>query len=93
MTPSDGASSKTLLGLIQAIPADETAVIAPDQSIRITYGQLRTQIQDVAEALAAAGVNRGDRIGMMALIAAALAYGLRNSLATANAKAKIPVTA
>ena len=30
---------------------------------------------------------------MMALIAAALAYGLRNSLATANAKAKIPVTA
>jgi hypothetical protein len=30
---------------------------------------------------------------MMALIAAALAYGLRNSQATANAKAKIPVTA
>jgi len=72
MTPSDGASSKTLLGLIQAIPADETAVIAPDQSIRITYGQLRTQIQDVAEALAAAGVNRGDRIGM------ALPNGLPN---------------
>ena len=30
---------------------------------------------------------------VMALIAAALAYGLRNSQATARAKAKIPVTA
>ena len=74
MTPSDGASiaSKTLLGLIQAIPAERTAVIAPDQNVRITYGGLRTQIQAVAEALAAAGVNRGDRIGM------ALPNGLPN---------------
>ena len=74
MTPSDDASiaSKTLLGLIQAIPADQTAVIAPDQNVRITYGELRKQIQDVAESLAAAGVNRGDRIGM------ALPNGLPN---------------
>jgi hypothetical protein len=50
MTSSDGASntSKTLLGLIQAIPADQTAVIAPEQNVRITYGELRRQIQDVA---------------------------------------------
>ena len=74
MTPSDGASiaSKTLLGLIQAIPADQTAVIAPEQNIRITYGALRKQVQAVAEALAAAGVNRGDRVGM------ALPNGLPN---------------
>ena len=74
MTPSDGASiaSKTLLGLIQAIPADQTAVIAPDQHVRITYGGLRKQIQGVAEALAASGVNRGDRIGI------ALPNGLPN---------------
>jgi acyl-CoA synthetase (AMP-forming)/AMP-acid ligase II len=74
MTPSDGASiaPKTLLGLIQAIPADQPAVIAPDQNVRITYGELRRQIQDVAEALAAVGVNRGDRIGI------ALANGLPN---------------
>ena len=74
MTPSDGASiaSKTLLGLIQAIPADQTAVIAPEQNIRITYGALRKQIQTVAEALAAAGVNRGDRVGI------ALPNGLPN---------------
>jgi acyl-CoA synthetase (AMP-forming)/AMP-acid ligase II len=72
MTPSDGASSQTLLGLIQAIPDDQTAVIAPEQNIRLTYGELRKQIQDVAEALAASGVNRGDRIGM------ALPNGLPN---------------
>src|SRR5687767_15789827 len=74
MTPSDGASlsSTTLLGLIQTIPADQTAVIAPEQNIRITYGELRQQVQAVAEALAAAGVNRGDRVGI------ALPNGLPN---------------
>jgi acyl-CoA synthetase (AMP-forming)/AMP-acid ligase II len=74
MTPSDGAStaSKTLLGLIQTVPAERTAVIASDQNVQITYGDLRKQIQDVAEALAAAGVNRGDRIGI------ALPNGLPN---------------
>ena len=74
MTPSDGASiaSKTLLGLIQSIPAEQTAVIAPEQNIRITYGGLRKQVQAVAEALAASGVNRGDRIGI------ALPNGLPN---------------
>ena len=74
MTPSDGASiaSMTLLGLIQAIPAEQTAVIAPEQNIRITYGALREQVQAVAEALAAAGVNRGDRVGI------ALPNGLPN---------------
>jgi acyl-CoA synthetase (AMP-forming)/AMP-acid ligase II len=74
MTPSNSTSitTKTLLGLIQAVPADQTAVIAPEQNVRLTYGELRQQIQDVAEALAAAGVNRGDRIGM------ALPNGLPN---------------
>src|SRR5919109_3753562 len=74
MTPSDGASiaSKTLLGLIQSIPAEHTAVIAPEQNIRISYGGLRKQIQSVAEALAASGVSRGDRVGI------ALPNGLPN---------------
>src|SRR4029079_15318166 len=77
MTPSNGASiaSKTLPGLIQAIPADRTAVIAPEQNVRITYGGLRKQIQAVAEARAASGVNRGDRIGI------ALPNGLPNVVA------------
>ena len=73
MTPSDASiTSKTLIGSIQAIPADQTALIAPEQNIRITYGGLREQVQAVAEALAAAGVNRGDRVGI------ALPNGLPN---------------
>jgi len=53
----------TLLGLLTA-PDDRTALISPDLGIRVTYGGLRQQVQDVASALAAAGVKRGDRIGM-----------------------------
>src|SRR4051794_24197970 len=53
----------TLLGLLTA-PDDRIALIQPDGGIRITYGNLRKQVQDVASALAAAGVKRGDRIGM-----------------------------
>jgi len=58
-----GSTPTTLLGLLKA-PDDRTALIAPEQGIRITYGGLRKQVQDVASALAAAGVKRGDRIGM-----------------------------
>src|SRR5262245_27642024 len=62
----------TLLGLISDIPAEQTAIIQPEQNIRVTYGNLREQVSDIAEALAAAGVSRGDRIGM------ALPNGLAN---------------
>src|ERR1041385_2476886 len=74
MRSSNGepTTSKTLPGLIEPIPADRTAVIAPEQNIRLTYGGLRQQIQAVAEALAASGVGRGDRIGI------ALPNGLPN---------------
>jgi acyl-CoA synthetase (AMP-forming)/AMP-acid ligase II len=61
--------------LIQAIPAERTAVIAPEQNIRINYGGLRTQVKAVAEALAACGVTRGDRVGI------ALPNGLPNIVA------------
>ena len=62
MTQSQSTPT-TLLGLLTA-PDDRTALIAPEQGIRITYGGLRKQVQDVAAALAAAGVKRGDRVGM-----------------------------
>jgi len=71
MTPSNGAPT-TLLGLLEQIPVDQTAVIVPEQNIRITYGALRRQVQAVAETLAAYGVGRGDRIGI------ALPNGLPN---------------
>src|SRR5690242_16844535 len=58
------AAPKTLLDLLQPIPASHTAVIIPDQNIRVTYGALRDQVERLAGALAAAGVARGDRVGM-----------------------------
>src|SRR5882762_912332 len=54
----------TLLGLLGSIPAEQTAIILPEQNIRITYGGLRNQIEAVAESLAASGIHRGDRVGM-----------------------------
>jgi len=63
MAPSDVAPT-TLLGLLRSIPAEQTAVILPEQNTRITYGALRRQIEALAEALAASGISRGDRVGM-----------------------------
>jgi acyl-CoA synthetase (AMP-forming)/AMP-acid ligase II len=54
----------TLSGLLDAIPADRTALVQPDLNARVSYGELRRQVQDVAEALAAFGIRRGDRVGM-----------------------------
>src|SRR5918999_137270 len=62
----------TLLGLFSSILDDRTAIIHSDQNIRITYGDLRRQVAAVASALRAAGVNRGDRVGI------ALPNGLPN---------------
>ena len=73
MTQSQSTPT-TLLGLLTA-PDDRTALIAPEQGIRLTYGGLRKQVQDVASALAAAGVKQGDRIGM------ALPNGIPNIVA------------
>jgi acyl-CoA synthetase (AMP-forming)/AMP-acid ligase II len=53
----------TLLGLFSSIPAERTAVIVPEQDIRVSYGALRRQVGDLAEALAAFGIGRGDRVG------------------------------
>ena len=54
----------TLSGLLEPIPAERTALVQPDLNVRITYGELRRQVQDLAEALAAFGITRGDRVGM-----------------------------
>jgi acyl-CoA synthetase (AMP-forming)/AMP-acid ligase II len=57
-------SGSTLLDLFASAPADQAAIILPEQNIRISYGQLRMQVETVAEALAACGIRRGDRVGM-----------------------------
>lgn len=54
----------TLLGLFDQIPADRIAMVQPDLNVRLSYGELRRQVQDVAEALAASGIGRGDRVGI-----------------------------
>jgi acyl-CoA synthetase (AMP-forming)/AMP-acid ligase II len=61
---SSQTSASTLLGLFADAPARRTAIILPEQDIRISYGQLRMQVEAVAEALAACGIRRGDRVGM-----------------------------
>ena len=63
MNFSDAAPA-TLSGLLSSIPAERTAIIHVDGNIRVTYGDLRQQVEAVAEALAAFGVGRGDRVGI-----------------------------
>ena len=58
------ATPKPLLDLIRPIPGTATAVIAPEHQITITYGDLRRQVEALAGQLAAAGVKRGDRVGI-----------------------------
>jgi acyl-CoA synthetase (AMP-forming)/AMP-acid ligase II len=52
----------TLAQLLERAQADKTAIILPEQDIRVPYGALRAQVQAVAEQLASAGVGRGDRV-------------------------------
>ena len=62
MTQAD-RSPTTLLGLFASHPAERTAVVLPEQNIRVSYGALRAQVEAMADALAAAGIGRGDRVG------------------------------
>ena len=64
MTDTVANAPSTLVDLFQSIPGDRTAVIVPEQNIRVTYGGLRNQVEAAAEAFAAAGVKRNDRLGI-----------------------------
>lgn len=68
---SAAPNPSTLLDLLAGQP-DSTAIIVPEKDLRISYDALKQQVVAVAEALAAAGVKRGDRIGI------ALPNGLPN---------------
>ena len=63
MTAAQAAPS-TLFDLLASIPAGKTAVILPEPNVHVSYGQLRDQVLALAEALAGAGVSRGDRVAM-----------------------------
>src|SRR5205807_2593781 len=58
------ATSQTLVDLLRPFPAQKTAIIVPEQNIRISYGALIDQVEALASALAASGVARGDRVGI-----------------------------
>src|SRR5919198_3444362 len=53
-----------LFELIQPASEKHTAIAVPGTDIRVSYGSLRTQVEALADALAAAGVSRGDRVGI-----------------------------
>ena len=54
----------TLFDLIRPSPADRTAIILPESNLCISYGAFRDQVEALAEGLAAAGIRRGDRVGI-----------------------------
>jgi acyl-CoA synthetase (AMP-forming)/AMP-acid ligase II len=56
------SSPATLLEVIQAAPADSTAIVMPESGIRVSYRQLRDQVTAMADALAALGIRRRDRV-------------------------------
>src|SRR5476651_1269014 len=56
--------STTLLQLFSAHPGDKTAVVLPEAKIQLSYSCLRHQAEALAQALAAMGVQRGDRVGL-----------------------------
>ncbi len=54
----------TLLDVLEAAPADRIALIAPEAAIQVSYKSLRAQVAAMADALAAAGIRRGDRVAL-----------------------------
>jgi acyl-CoA synthetase (AMP-forming)/AMP-acid ligase II len=54
----------TLLDLLRPEFGARTAIILPESTIRLSYDALRHQVEAVAEALAASGIGRGDRVGI-----------------------------
>ena len=57
-------SPTTLLDVLQAAPGNRTAIVVPEAGVRISYDSLRQQVSAMADALAGAGVRRGDRVAM-----------------------------
>src|SRR5262245_13071558 len=55
-------SPTTLLEVLHAAPGNRVALIAPESGLQITYDSLRQQVREMADALAAAGMGRTDRI-------------------------------
>ena len=83
------SASSTLLDLLEYGPAAKTAIILPEDHLNITYGGLRHQVRALAEQLAAAGISRGDRVGIaltngLPMVASFLAASVAGTAAPLN---------
>src|ERR1051326_4064412 len=57
-------SPSTLFDILQTAPGGKTAILVPEAGLRVTYDSLRQQVSAMADALAGAGVRRGERVAM-----------------------------
>ncbi len=57
-------SPETLLDLLEHAPGHRTAIVLPDEGVKISYEALRQHVRAVADSLAGAGITRGDRVAM-----------------------------
>lgn len=55
------------LSCASSIWPDQTAYIFPDEGIRLTFGELKTNVDRAARALLGLGLKHGDRIGIWSL--------------------------
>src|SRR5690348_13969383 len=58
------SGAQTLLDVLQTAEADGPAIFLPERGIGINYDCLRQQVHAMADTLAGAGIQRGDRIAM-----------------------------
>jgi acyl-CoA synthetase (AMP-forming)/AMP-acid ligase II len=56
------SNPNTLLELIQLASDNDTAILLPDQGVRVTYKSLRDQVTAMADALASIGIERQHRV-------------------------------
>ena len=64
MSSSAFTAPAPLIDLIEHAPRRAIAIIVPESGLQLTYEALTAQVRTVAEQLAAAGVGRGDRVGI-----------------------------
>src|SRR5437879_12218123 len=62
---SQPGSPRSLADLLAAAPASRTAVVLPEAGLRVSYGSLRAQVAATADAFAAAGIGRQDRVAIV----------------------------
>jgi acyl-CoA synthetase (AMP-forming)/AMP-acid ligase II len=61
---TDSPSPSTLLDVLNAAPAGNTALLIPETGARVSYESLRRQVAQAADIFAGAGIQKGDRVAM-----------------------------